>query len=438
MSSEKYYIMDKLFFHKRGELFLVVSRTPPAWTIVNAAGYEIISKMPIHNHPFSAIQLRHQLDSEISLDNLNSFLDKLASAHLIFHSDTDALVQPNRDIRIGGAYIELTSQCNLHCKHCYVNAGPNDSSVLLSKDDILNAIYQIAPPADIGFSGGEPLLRSDCMPMIREVVAKGYRCSLLTNGTLIDDSIAEELSALSVTVQISLEGATAEVNDLIRGAGSFVRIVKSIEMLVKHKVNVRVSFTPTASNFRDFGNFLSFVKAKGVQSVHVCTFTPQGRGEANSNELMMNTAELLEFQSAVFEASKDFDIVGNLPETLDLSTVGYLWDKCPLAGSIHIGHDGSIYPCEIAAVKKMIIGNIKTDRLYDVLNSVRAKTFIQNSRQRIELIDDCKECEWKHFCGGGCMVLSLAQNNELNTTDYLCACRKEWFERILWSKMPCN
>ena len=115
-----------------------------------------------------------------------------------------------------------------------------------------------------------------------------------------------------------------------------------------------------------------------------------------------------------------------------------MWDKCPLAGSIHIGYDGSIYPCEIAAVNKMIIGNIKTDRLSDALNSERAKVFIQNSSQRIELIGECKECEWKHFCGGGCMVLSLAQNDEINTTDYLCACRKEWFERILWSKIPCQ
>lgn len=438
MIKKDYYIADKLFFHQRGDRYLVVSRTPPAWTIVNSAGYAIISKLPMHNKRFNSMQLLHQIDGDLSIDDLDCFLEKLASAHILFQGDTTPFVQPNRKIRIGGAYIELTAQCNLHCKHCYVSAGLNASDNLLTKDDILNAIYQIEPPAEIGFSGGEPLLRDDCLPMVREVVAKGYRCSLLTNGTLIDDSIAEELSALGVTVQISLEGATAEVNDQIRGKGSFARIVKSIETLVKHRVNVRVSFTPTASNFRDFNSFLDFVKAQGVQSIHVCTFTPQGRGETNSNELMMTTNELLEFQSVVFDASKNFDIAGNLPETLDTSTVGYMWDKCPLAGSIHIGYDGSIYPCEIAAVNKMIIGNIKTDRLSDALNSERAKVFIQNSRQRIELIGECKECEWKHFCGGGCMVLSLAQNDEINTTDYLCACRKEWFERILWSKIPCQ
>ena len=229
MIKKDYYIADKLFFHQRGDRYLVVSRTPPAWTIVNSAGYEIISKLPMHNERFNSMQLLHQIDGDLSIDDLDCFLERLASAHILFQGDTTPFVQPNRKIRIGGAYIELTAQCNLHCKHCYVSAGLNASDNLLTKDDILNAIYQIEPPAEIGFSGGEPLLRDDCLPMVREVVAKGYRCSLLTNGTLIDDSIAEELSALGVTVQISLEGATAEVNDQIRGKGSFARIVKSIE-----------------------------------------------------------------------------------------------------------------------------------------------------------------------------------------------------------------
>ena len=44
MIKKDYYIADKLFFHQRGDRYLVVSRTPPAWTIVNSAGYEIISK----------------------------------------------------------------------------------------------------------------------------------------------------------------------------------------------------------------------------------------------------------------------------------------------------------------------------------------------------------------------------------------------------------
>lgn len=438
MNKNEYCIFDKLFFHQKEENYLVVSRTPPAWIIVNRVGYDIISKMPSLNQPFSAKQLEQIINREISLEDVELFCEKLVSAHIIFRSGKIDIVQPNRDIRIGGAYIEITSQCNLHCEHCYVNAGGSKTLEFLPKEEILKAIYQIEPPAEIGFSGGEPLLRKDCLSMIRDVVLRGYKCSLLTNGTLINNNVAKELSELGVTVQISLEGSTADINDRIRGEGSYNRIVKAIDILVSNNANVRVSFTPTVLNFKDFSRFLSFVKAKGVHSVHVCTFTPQGRGATNSNELMMNESELLEFQSVVYEESKYFDIVGNLPETLDISTVGYLWDKCPLAGSIHIAYDGSIYPCEIAANNKMIIGNIKNDMLYNAINSWQAQSFIRNSRERIELIKECKECEWKHFCGGGCMVLSIAQNNDLNTTDYLCSCRKKWFENILWSKLSCK
>ena len=149
----------------------------------------------------------------------------------------------------------------------------------------------------------------------------------------------------------------------------------------------------------------------------------------------MEQGELIEFQKEVEKASKTMEIMGNLPETLDLLRVGYLWDKCPLGGSIHVGYDGSIYPCEIAANQKMIIGNVRDMALGEALNSEKARMFIDNSRERIEKIEECLECEWKHFCGGGCMVLSLSENDEINSKDYLCGCRKFWLETLIWEKV---
>ena len=118
MAVKDYYVVDKLFFHRRGDHYLVVIRTPPAWIIVNSAGYKIISIFPMNNQRFNSMQLIHKLDGDLSIDELDCFLEKLVSAHLLFKGDKVALIQPNRTIRVGGAYIELTSKCNLRCKHC--------------------------------------------------------------------------------------------------------------------------------------------------------------------------------------------------------------------------------------------------------------------------------------------------------------------------------
>lgn len=430
----KYRIQDALFFHKRKNYWLVVSRTPPAWTIVNQLGYEIISVLP-RERSFDIFDVVNLLTNQISLDDLRLFLEQLSSKLIIIREDALRVSQTDRELAINGLYIEITPQCNLHCKHCYVESKITPPDLMLTREQILNTIFQLTPPAEIGFSGGEPLLRNDCMSMIREVSSKGYSCTLLTNGLLITDELAKELSELKVTVQVSLEGASPAVNDQIRGKGSFDAIIKSIDRLVQNKVDVRVSFTPTAINHHDFNGLLNLIKKMGVRSLHVCTFTPQGRGKKNADQLMLNNDDLYEFQTLVYKAAKDFDIMGNLPETLDLSRVGYLWDKCPLGGSMHVGHDGSIYPCEIAATKKMIIGNINDTTLDEALKSDAANLFINNSRNRIDLLHECINCEWKHFCGGGCLVLALAKKGELNVPDYLCNCRKKWFEELLWDKL---
>lgn len=424
-----YIVYDALFFHKRGDKWLVVSRTPPAWVIVNELGYQVLSHLPVQCH-FSADDIALE---GVSKDILKEYLENLAASHLIIRDTDLPLLQLNRKLRVNGIYFEITHQCNLRCKHCYVSADSTKmDDTMLSRQDIMNTIYQIAPPAEIGFSGGEPLMRPDCMSMIREVVSKGYLCTLLTNGLLITEELAQELATLGVTVQVSLEGSTPEINDAIRGRGSYDAAVRAIQILVANHVKVRVSVTPTTVNYKDFDELIKAIKNLGVDSLHVCTFTPQGRGKENLQDLSIPEDELYKFQQAVYEAAKTFDIMGNLPETLDINRVGYLWDKCPLGGSIHIGYDGNIYPCEIAATKSMVIGNVKQMSLTEALMGTCAQNFVSNSRERIELIAQCRECEWKHFCGGGCMVLAMAQNEDINTVDYLCNSRKKWFEQLLW------
>lgn len=430
---DKYRVFDKLFFHHRDDSCLIVSRTPPAWCITNGIGGRIAAKLPTTS-PESVDDIAKRIESEgISRDSALVYIRELIGCGILL-SDREVPEQTDRPLSIHGAYIEITNNCNLSCKHCYVDAHNSSNKNHLSKEMILKVVHQLPSHSEIGISGGEPLMRSDCLEIVKEVVQSGYKCSLLTNGILIDHTIAQQLAEMKITVQISLEGPNALINDAIRGEGSFQRAIDAVRILLLYSAIVRISFTPTKVNWRTFEQFVELMLAEGVNSIHVCTYTPQGRGYLNQDSLMLNDEELMEFQLCVEKAKQRISIMGNLPETLDIERVGYLWDKCPLGGSIHVGYDGSIYPCEIAANKKMVIGNVKNMTLLDALNSEKGRGYVKQSQDRIVQQSECSLCEWKHFCGGGCLVLAIAKDETMSSVDYLCSSRKKWFEQLLWEK----
>lgn len=425
---------QKEYFFGKNNLVLVVAAEPPAWAVLNWGAYKIISNI-VPDKPFSLEELHAELLSrniKIKKEALQELIKHLVKSLVI--NPVDKLeIQPNRNLKINGIYFEVTSRCNLSCKHCYAAAGSKEIKDL-PQGLILKTIEQIDKPGDIGISGGEPLLRKDCMELLSKIVNNGYQCTLLTNGILATKRISRELAKNSLTAQVSLEGSTAPIHDSIRGEGTYKKVVRGIDNLIEAGCRVRVSFTPTRLNHFDFESLVDFCKAHGVHSIHVCTFTPQGRGQLNRERLQLTSPELYSFQKIVDEIAGNFDIMGNLPETLDLERVGYTWDCCPLGGSIHVGYDGNVYPCEIAANPYFVIGNIYKSSLNDILSSERMRFFVKNSRNRIYNIDECKVCVWRHFCGGGCMVLSQSGTNNIDNIDYLCEMRKKWFVDLLWRK----
>lgn len=431
-----YIVPRELAFFHEGARVLVVSADPPGWAIINRDAARLLETMPKGKAFTVSVGVRLAISSgltNVDADHVSALMQQLADSYVVQRVG-ETPEQPTRELVVGGIYFELTSRCNLRCNHCYVDAGAGTSEEM-SSEEVLRVVHQIDPPSEIGFSGGEPLLREDCLSLVTTVAQEGYRCTVLTNGLLINRALAKAFAANGITVQVSLEASHPDIHDALRGPGTWERAADAIRYLVEAGCPVRVSFTPTKINADDFESYVAFSQGLGVRSIHVCTFTPQGRGKRNQSRLQLDQRQLMKLQLAMDRLSRDVEIMGGLPEMLDLQRVGYRWDCCPLGGSIRIGSDGSIYPCEIAAESRFIIGNAKKCRLSDALASPAMTEFVRNSRERIELIPRCKACIWRHFCGGGCMVLSYSTTTNLNTPDYYCALRRFWFPKLLWRRI---
>ena len=125
----------------------------------------------------------------------------------------------------------VTRRCNLRCVHCYSQSEDRGYNGELSLDEGKSLIDDLAGFGSpvILFSGGEPLIRTDILDLIRYATQQGRRAVLSTNGTLITPALAEKLKDIGLSyVGISLDGLQ-ETHDAFSGfSGTFARVMAAI------------------------------------------------------------------------------------------------------------------------------------------------------------------------------------------------------------------
>src|SRR6201996_8456082 len=128
---------------------------------------------------------------------------------------------------------ELTYACNLSCVHCLSSSGRRDPREL-STDECKAVISELERMQVfyVNIGGGEPTVRSDFWELVDYATEHHVGVKFSTNGVKITPAVAQRLAASDyVDVQISLDGATAEVNDVVRGKGSYATALRAMQHL---------------------------------------------------------------------------------------------------------------------------------------------------------------------------------------------------------------
>jgi len=145
----------------------------------------------------------------------------------------EALVPP--DI----VQITLSYKCNLRCKMCNIRNIKVDQE--MTPERIIALIDEASEwgVPEVLLLGGEPFLQKDLMRFIRYAGAKGLKTTIVTNGTLIDDSMAKIIVDSPLTqLVVSLDGAREKTHDQLRGlSGTYKRVIRAITMIDRHKSN---------------------------------------------------------------------------------------------------------------------------------------------------------------------------------------------------------
>jgi uncharacterized protein len=372
----------------------------------------------------------------------------------LFPLYSGAGVRPGAPIpRITSLLIKPASAvCNLDCEYCFYldrDADPyRELPARRMTEDTLERLVKSYlsysyPQSSFIFQGGEPTLAG--LAFFRQLVEfqkqygrNGQQVSnaLQTNGTLLDEHWCGFLREYSWFVGLSLDGPEA-MNDLYRynkqRRGTWRRVVDSVELLQKHKVEFNILCVVSRANVEKARELYRFFKGLGVNNIQ---FIPLAEFDASGNPLPFTIAPeqygrfLVELFDQWWPDRRTMHIrfFDNIAESLAglKPTTCTLHETCD--SYVVVEYNGDIFPCDFFVEKPWKLGNILVDSWSEIASRPRRFEF---ASKKTLAHPDCQACEYQSICHGGCPKFRAGPQHRFEDLDYFCAAYKMIFARAM-------
>lgn len=336
---------------------------------------------------------------------------------------------------------ESTIKCNLTCAHCRRVEDDETVDRDLSTPQAKTLIDQLAGLGRdqqfmpiLVFSGGEPLCRSDLFELVDYAVAQDVKCALATNGTLVDETIAQKIKAAGIErVSISLDGATGQIHNKLRMLeGSFEAALNGIQCLKDCGVPFQINMTITRHNSHQLDDIFVLAEKLGAVAVHLFMLVPVGCGQEFAPEDMLSAQEY----ESLLRRVTDKQFGGRLEvkvtcgphyervvreekvarKTEHTGHPGHMHtSKGCLAGSgvLFVGHSGEVFPCGYLPIN---CGNVLQEPLETIWAGSKDLARMRDTNQ---LKGKCGICAYRGVCGG-CRARAYAATGDYMEAEPMC------------------
>lgn len=164
-------------------------------------------------------------------------------------------------------FFHILTRCNLKCRHCYINPDQHGTATLPLKtiDNWLKVFADLGKPANLILLGGEPTLHPDLAAVVKAARRLQYASITIdTNGYLFHDILdrvtPEEVDYFS----FSLDGATPETNDALRGRGSYAACLDGIRRAVAKGFSTSLIYTVSTANIDELPQMGALLEDLGI------------------------------------------------------------------------------------------------------------------------------------------------------------------------------
>ncbi len=315
---------------------------------------------------------------------------------------------------------ELTYACNLSCVHCLSSSGRRDPRELSTEQckAIIDELQKMQV-FYVNIGGGEPTVRSDFWELVDYATEHQVGVKFSTNGVKIDKKVAARLAASDyVDVQISLDGATAEVNDAVRGPGSFAMAVRALENLAEAGFrDAKISVVVTRQNVSQLDEFKALADKYGA-TLRITRLRPSGRGADVWDELHPTQPQQRELYDWLV-ANGEGVLTGD--SFFHLSAYGDALPGLNLCGAGRvvclIDPIGDVYACPFAIHDQFLAGNIVADGGFQ---QVWQHSDLFTELRSPQTGGACSKCDHYDSCRGGCMAAKFFTGLPMDGPDPEC------------------
>ena len=302
--------------------------------------------------------------------------------------------------------IDITTKCNLHCKHCRTNEIDHELTI----DELKRIVNKCKKfkPMGVFISGGEPLTRKDIVDVVKLTKELAPVTILNTNSLLLTEDLLKQLIEVGLNyIQVSLDG-TEKSHDEIRGKGTYRKAIEKMHLINKYNDKIKLHISSLVTKFNvdymeDFVHQILDVEGIDVDILGFKRFIPNnelaGKGNLGKDglEKMYNNLSLLQKKyndkskivadfpiKNIYQREKSFEIM----KKFNLNCVG-----CSAGvNGICIRNDGTVSPCSLLYIN---CGNILQNNLDNILNSDPMVKIMNR-----DVKGKCGTCKNKLICGG--------------------------------------
>jgi len=367
---------------------------------------------------------------DVSPQALKNELEEMSRAIAILKQPTNdcAICQvgwpqpPPFSVRAQAPYkadLALHYTCNNNCSHCYNEPGRKQMPSLPAADwkRVLDKLLDIGVPYVI-FTGGEPTLHPDLVPLISYAESQGQITGLNTNGRrLADPSLTADLAAAGLDhVQVTLNSHHPQLHNQIVGAKAFHETVAGIRCALDTGLHTLTNTTLISENASEAVEMVDFLYGLGIRTFAMNGMIHSGCGTRHPSALEeWQLSPILE-QVRNRAAEYGMRFLWYTPtEYCRLSPVDLgLGIHCCNAAeySVCIEPNGDVLPCQSYYVAA---GNILRDPWEQIWDSELFRSFRYRREHPKEagLPERCWDCEQLSICGGGCPLERAAHRSEV-------------------------
>jgi radical SAM protein with 4Fe4S-binding SPASM domain len=404
-------------YHTRGDVTLAIDGERPHWVSVSRAGAEVLRLCDgrrTAGEVAGELARRHGVPLERATTDTLAFLRDLRAVDFV--SDRPRLAPAYRgraeaiDLgRLPDLYLFVTNDCNLRCTHCYVSSGDYVPPREMSLEELKRVVDEARALGVERFyvTGGEPFMVRGIADLIAHITAESDLV-LLTNGMFLTEKNVRRLADLEghgkLSLQISLDGPTAELHNAIRGPGAFELTTRSIPNALAAGLDVTISTALSGYTVDHMAEMTRLVASLGVRQHHILWMQEWGRALDHTPELLIPPARASAVMRELRALGEELGVTIDNDASLRLRVRGKRGRKTDLCScaweSLAVFSDGQVYPCVwMAGAPGLACGSVLEQPLEQIWR--RSPLLQEVRRASVQQKEVCNDCHLKFICAGG-------------------------------------